>query len=63
MPKIDLAIDKDWAWGQATGAGITVAVVDSGVDAAHPAVGHLDRAVAFRHDPQTEEVMSSEGPR
>ena len=62
MPKIDLAIDKDWAWGQATGAGITVAVVDSGVDAAHPAVGHLDRAVAFRYDPQAEEVVSSEGP-
>ena len=48
MPRIDLAIDKDWAWGGADGAGITVAVVDSGVDATHPAVGSIDRAIALR---------------
>ena len=62
MPRIDLPIDKDWAWGGASGAGITVAVVDSGIDAAHPAVGAVDRAIALQWDPETEEVTSAEGP-
>ena len=26
----------DWAWGGATGEGVRVAVVDSGIDAGHP---------------------------
>jgi subtilisin len=59
--RIDLPIDKDWAWGRSGGAGITVAVIDSGVDAAHPAVGAVDRAIALRWDAETEEVMSTEG--
>jgi subtilisin len=62
VPRIDLPIDKDWAWGGASGAGITVAVVDSGVDAGHPAVRTVDRAVALRRDPETEEIISTEGP-
>ncbi len=28
---------REWAWGGSTGAGVKVAVVDSGVDADHPA--------------------------
>lgn len=32
-------IDRAWAWGGATGSGVRVCVIDSGVDAAHPAVG------------------------
>jgi subtilisin len=32
-------ITREWAWGGSTGAGVRVAVIDSGVDAAHPAVG------------------------
>ena len=62
MPKIDLPIDKEWAWGDASGAGITVAVVDSGIDPAHPAVGAVDRAIALRWDAETEEVLHDEGP-
>jgi subtilisin len=62
VSRIDLPIDKDWAWGEASGAGITVAVVDSGVDAAHPAVGAIDRAVALQWDPEAEEVITAEGP-
>jgi subtilisin len=62
VPRIDVPIDKSWAWGGSTGAGITVAVVDSGVDAAHPAVGAVGRAIAFQWDPETEQVISTEGP-
>lgn len=32
------AIDRDWAWGGATGAGVSVAIIDSGVEGSHPAV-------------------------
>lgn len=33
------AITAEWAWGGSTGAGVKVAVIDSGIDADHPAVG------------------------
>ena len=59
---MDVPIDKQWAWGGASGADIVVAVVDSGIDAAHPAVGAIDRAVALRWDPETEEVITTKGP-
>jgi subtilisin family serine protease len=32
-------ISREWAWGGSTGAGVRVAVIDSGVEADHPAVG------------------------
>jgi subtilisin len=59
---MDMPIDKEWAWGGASGAGIVVAVVDSGIDTAHPAVGAIERAVALRWDPETEEVITTERP-
>ncbi len=37
---------RDWAWGGSTGAGVRVAIVDSGVDASHPGVRTLEGAVA-----------------
>jgi subtilisin len=33
------SIDRAWAFGEADGAGITVAIIDSGVERDHPAVG------------------------
>ena len=40
-------IDRDWAWGGSTGAGVTVAILDSGVEGNHPAVaGRLVESVA-----------------
>ena len=33
------AIDRDWAWGGSTGHGVSVAIIDSGVEGSHPAVG------------------------
>ena len=32
-------VSHDWAWGGSTGHGVKVAVIDSGIDADHPAVG------------------------
>ena len=32
-------IDREWAWGTATGRGVRVCVVDSGVDTTHPMIG------------------------
>jgi subtilisin family serine protease len=42
------AVDREWAFGGVTGAGSTVCVVDSGVDAGHPLVGTVARSVAIR---------------
>lgn len=43
-------INREWAWGGSTGKGVRVAVIDSGVDAAHPEVGAVDGYVAIRED-------------
>jgi subtilisin family serine protease len=43
-------ISKDWAWRGSTGAGVRVAVVDSGIEDGHPAVGRVDGAVALSYD-------------
>jgi subtilisin family serine protease len=51
---LPIADVRDWAFGGATGAGIKVAVVDSGVDAGHPRVGGIAGAVAFELDPDAE---------
>ncbi|MET7333180.1 S8 family serine peptidase [Nonomuraea sp. NPDC005650] len=32
-------ITREWAWGGATGRGVTVCLIDSGVEADHPAIG------------------------
>ncbi|RKN43947.1 S8 family serine peptidase [Streptomyces hoynatensis] len=49
------AVDRAWAWGEATGRGVRVCVIDSGVDATHPLVG---RGVALFAAAQAE----PEGP-
>jgi subtilisin family serine protease len=43
-------ITREWAWGDGTGDGVRVAVVDSGIDATHPAVGQLHGGVAIEPD-------------
>lgn len=53
---------KDWAWGDSTGEGINVAVIDSGVDGDHPDVGGIAGAVALEFDPDAEDyVRAHEG--
>lgn len=33
------AVTPEWAWGESTGAGVKVAVIDSGIEEGHPALG------------------------
>jgi subtilisin family serine protease len=56
-----MPISAEWAFGDADGAGIDVAVVDSGVDHEHPdAVGPSAPGVALSWDRDNEEVLSDE---
>ena len=42
-------LDRDWAWGDATGAGVKVAIIDSGVEGSHPVVrGRLVESVTVQ---------------
>src|SRR5690348_6795676 len=43
-------VTPEWAWGESTGAGVKVAIVDSGIDSAHPAVGGSVAAYLQFHD-------------
>jgi subtilisin family serine protease len=53
-------LSPEWAWGGATGAGVRVAVVDSGIDAGHPELDgcvEVDQGIAIRATADgTEEV-------
>jgi subtilisin family serine protease len=48
---LPVGITREWAWGGSTGAGVDVAVIDSGVEDGHPWVGRVDSAVALSVDP------------
>lgn len=51
VPPLD-EITPEWAWGGSTGAGVKVAVIDSGIDASHEAVGgSISGYVAFTDGP------------
>ncbi len=54
---------RDWAFGGSTGAGVRVCVIDSGIDATHPRVGAVARAVCFEpgDDEQRRVVEDTEG--
>jgi subtilisin len=39
---------RDWAYGGATGAGVTVCILDSGIERDHPLVGVVERSVYVR---------------
>ncbi len=51
-PRLDLSgeITREWAFGSGRGTGVKVAVVDSGVDADHPAVSAVDGYVVVEYD-------------
>ncbi len=52
-------ITREWAWGDSTGKGIRVCILDSGVEGSHPLVGGLEGAVAVSRD-EGDEVGVSE---
>jgi subtilisin family serine protease len=43
-------VTREWAWGESTGAGVKVCILDSGVELEHPDIGRIDRAVAISLD-------------
>jgi len=60
---LPLGITREWAWGGSTGAGVDVAVVDSGVEDGHPLVGRVTSAVALSVDDAAPDgVRYDEGP-
>jgi subtilisin family serine protease len=54
-------IDRTWAWGESTGRGVTVAIIDSGVEASHPAVGgRVVESLAVRLGPDGPEIVEDD---
>jgi subtilisin family serine protease len=53
-------VTRDWAWGGATGKGIRVCILDSGVEAGHPVVGGLDGAVSVALGPDDEAIVQED---
>jgi subtilisin len=39
-------VTREWAWGDSTGKGVRICILDSGVERGHPMVGELEGAVA-----------------
>ncbi len=51
IPLLD-EITPEWALGESTGRGVKVAVIDSGIDAHHPAVDGVDGYVTIEEGPE-----------
>ena len=54
-------VTREWAFGDATGKGIRVCILDSGVDSTHPLVGELESAVAISLGDDEEVVATEDG--
>ena len=52
-------VTRDWALGGATGEGVRVCILDSGVDSTHPLVGELESAVVISIG-ENDEVIADE---
>jgi len=54
-------LDREWAWGGSTGAGVKVAIIDSGVEGSHPVVGgRLVESVTVQITDDEAEVIPDE---
>ena len=53
-PPLPPVVDREWALGGATGKGVRVCILDSGVESGHERVGNVDRAVAVTVDADDE---------
>ena len=54
-------VTREWAWEGATGAGVRVCILDSGVETDHPLVGEVQESVAIAID--GEDVIVDEGDK
>jgi subtilisin len=52
-------VTREWALGDATGEGVRVCILDSGVDTSHPSVGELESAVSISIG-EKDEVLAEE---
>lgn len=54
-------LDREWAWGGSTGSGVTVAIIDSGVEGSHPVVaGRLVKSVTVEIKDDEANVVDDE---
>jgi subtilisin len=56
-------LTREWAWGDSTGEGVRVCILDSGVERGHHLVGELEQAVAVSvlQDDEVEVAEDEEG--
>jgi subtilisin family serine protease len=53
-------VTKEWAMGGATGAGVRVCILDSGVEPSHPNVGELESSVVISIGPDEEVIAEAD---
>jgi subtilisin family serine protease len=53
-------VTREWAFGGSTGRGARVCILDSGVEAGHPSVGELERAVVVTVGEDGEAVVAED---
>jgi subtilisin len=53
-------VDRAWAIGGSTGAGVRVCILDSGVERGHPLVGEIQGAVAITLGPEGETIAEED---
>ena len=54
-------VNREWAFGDATGAGVRVCVLDSGIELDHPLVGDVHRSVAVTKEGDEITVADDDG--
>jgi len=53
-------VTREWAWGGATGKGVNVCILDSGVENGHPLVGQLQGAVSVSIDKDENPIIEED---
>ena len=53
-------VTREWAWGGATGAGVRVCILDSGVEADHPLVGGVSGAKVISLSPEGQVLVDED---
>jgi subtilisin family serine protease len=53
-------VDREWAWGGSTGAGVRVCILDSGIEPGHPLVGEIEGSVAVSLGEDGEPVVQED---